>query len=135
MGWRRRCRSTTKYTQSTGYLRPKKEALQMIDQSLWTGLLPFLLYHRKKQEGRVVEKVLTLQHKRKFITQNAIGSVTSNTRPYEVELTRCTTLCLYVRHCSTKSTTTSCLSPCKVRMQFIQRRSNSCKKGDQVTAL
>jgi len=34
-------------------------------------------------------------------------------RPYEVELTRCTTLCLYVRHCSTKSTITSCRRPWK----------------------
>ena len=32
---------------------------------------------------------------------------------YNVELTRCTTLCLYVRHWSTRSTITSCLSPCK----------------------
>ena len=29
----------------------------------------------------------------------------------DVELTRCTTLCLWARHCSAKSTTTSCLSP------------------------
>lgn len=33
--------------------------------------------------------------------------------PHDVEFTRCTTLCLQVRHCSTKSTMTSCLSPCR----------------------
>lgn len=35
-------------------------------------------------------------------------------RTYAVELTRCTTLCLYVRHCPTRSTITSCLSPYKM---------------------
>jgi len=30
--------------------------------------------------------------------------IEGDTRPYVVEFTRCTTLCLYVLHCSTKST-------------------------------
>ena len=41
---------------------------------------------------------------------------------YEVELTRCTTLCLYVRHCSTRSTITSCLSPCNLRRELTNLR-------------
>lgn len=44
--------------------------------------------------------------------------------PYEVELTRCTTLCLYVRHCSTKSTITSCLSPCRLKSNL--RKVKTC---------
>lgn len=94
----------------------KKEALQMIDPSLGQANFSFLLHHRKEQEGRAGEKSnnTTIQHASSL--HIVTGSVISNTRPYEVELTRCTTLCLYARHCSTKSTTTSCLSPCKVRM-------------------
>ena len=33
-------------------------------------------------------------------------------KSYEVVFTSCTTLCLYVRHCSTRSMMTSCFSPC-----------------------
>ena len=44
---------------------------------------------------------------------------------YDVELTSCTTLCLYERHWSTRSTITSCFKPCMFNCSLIFRNTDS----------
>lgn len=53
-----------------------------------------------------------------LLTRKPKVTLESNETPYVVELTSCTTLRLYVRHCSTRSMITSCLRPWKIALKY-----------------